>query len=89
MRVSDARAALQAFQREIERLAVVGREQQVADFAPGEALRQQVAQREEVAERLAHLLALDQQVRAVQPVLHEGLPGGCTPAPSLCAISSS
>ena len=49
----------------------MGRQQQVADFAPGESFRQQVAEGEEVPEGLAHLLAFDEQVRPVQPVFHE------------------
>ena len=67
--------ALQTFEREIERLAVMRGEQQITDFAAGETFRQQIAQREKVAERLAHLFAFDQQMRAVQPVFDERLAG--------------
>jgi len=47
------------------------REEQVPDLAAGEVFGQQVAQGEEIAEALAHLLAFDEQVRAVQPMFHE------------------
>ena len=67
--------ALQAFEREVERLAIMRREQQITDFAPGETLRQQIAQREKIAERLAHFFAFDEQKRAVQPVFDERLAG--------------
>src|SRR5205823_5663371 len=43
--------------------------------APRKSFGQQIAQREKVAQRLAHLLALDEQVRAVQPVFDEPLAG--------------
>ena len=83
------RAALQAVKREIERLPVMRRQQQITDFAAGESLGQQIAHREIIAERFAHLFAFDQQMRPVQPILDKRLAGACKPAPSLWAISSS
>ena len=41
-----------------------------------ESLVEQVAEGVEVAQRLGHLHVVDQQVAAVQPVVHEGLAGG-------------
>ena len=61
---------------EVERLPVVAAEEHVADLAAGVALGEQVAQREEVAGALGHLLAVHAQVRAVHPELHERLAGG-------------
>ena len=61
---------------EVERLAVVRGDEDVADFAAGVALGEQVAQGVEVAERLGHLFAVHAQVRAVHPAAHEGLAGG-------------
>src|SRR5258708_36342763 len=50
-------------------------EERVTNFAPAEALVEQVAEREEVAQRLAHLSPLDQQVGGVQPIFHESPAG--------------
>src|SRR6266404_1394137 len=46
-------------------------EQQIADFPSGKTLGQQIAQGEKVSERFAHLLSLNHQMRAMQPVFHE------------------
>ena len=58
---------------EVECLAVVGGDHQVAHLSPGTALGQQVAQREKVSEGLTHLFAFDQKVRAVHPVFDKFL----------------
>src|SRR6185437_3750693 len=64
---------LQALGREVERLAVIRREQQKADRL-ARILVEQLVQAEEVAERLAHLLAGDVEEAVVHPVLrHEGM----------------
>ncbi len=49
--------------------------QRVTNFAPGEAFRGEIAQREEISKRLAHLLPFDEQMRAVHPMFHERLAG--------------
>ena len=49
------------------------RQQEIPDFAPGESFPQQIPQREEVPQRLAHLLAFDEQMGAVQPMFDETL----------------
>ena len=78
MRASDWRAPWRPSEGEVERFAVMRRKQQETDFASGKSLGQQVAQREEVAQRIAHLLAFHQQERAVQPVFDETRAiGGC------------
>src|SRR5687768_13378562 len=46
-------------------------QEQIANLAPLVALRQQIADREKIPERLAHLFALDEQVCAMDPVLHK------------------
>ena len=51
----------------VHRLAVVGGEHDEADDLAGDALGEQVADGEEVAERLRHLLAFDLQHLVVQP----------------------
>ncbi len=61
----------QVVEREVERLAVVGGDHEVTHLAPGAALGQKIAQRKKIAERLAHFFALNEQVRAVHPVLDE------------------
>ncbi len=66
----------QALVREVERLAVVCRQQQQADHLAG-ILVQQLVHGEEVAERLAHLLAGDVQEAVVHPVRrHDGVAEG-------------
>ena len=50
------------------------REQQVADRLGRGALRQQVPERELIAQGLRHLLSLDDQEFGVKPVVHERLP---------------
>src|SRR5204863_6101407 len=63
---------LQALMREIERLAVMRRQQQETDRL-ARILVKQLVHGEEVAERLAHLLAGDVEEAVVHPVLrHEG-----------------
>ncbi len=42
--------------------------QRVTNFAAGVSLFQKVRQRIEISERFRHLLAIDQQMRAMQPV---------------------
>ena len=59
---------------EVERLAVVGGDHQVTHLPTEASLGQEIAQGEEVAERLAHLFTLHKQVRAVHPVLNKFLP---------------
>ena len=70
------RRRVEALEGEVELLAVVDRDQQVAQRPRVDAARQQVLQRVLVAERLGHLLAVDDQVLGVQPVAREGLAGG-------------
>lgn len=63
----------QALVREVERLAVVRRQQQQSDRLAG-ILVQELVHGEEVAERLAHLLAGDVQKAVVHPVpRHDGM----------------
>src|SRR2546427_276780 len=52
------------------------REQDEANLATRPTLRLQVAERIEVSETLAHLLAFDKQVRVVQPISDKRLAGG-------------
>src|SRR5690606_21966828 len=77
---------LERLPREVERLAVAALEEREAEgqrvhgrapVGPPARLRRrrQVADGEEVAEPLAHLLALDEQEAGVYPVAGEGLPG--------------
>src|SRR5678816_4380581 len=61
----------EAIEREVQRQSVIDREQRVTHFAPGPALLEEIPRRIKIAERLRHLLPLDHQVRAVQPVAHE------------------
>ena len=60
---------LDAFEGEVERLAVVRADEDVAHGHRVAALLQQVAQGEEVPERLGHLLPVDEQEPRVHPVL--------------------
>src|SRR5262249_9800961 len=60
--------ALQSFESEIECLAIMRGEEQVSDFAAGKTFGDEIAQGKEISERLAHLAAFNQQMRAVQPV---------------------
>ncbi len=66
----------QGVEGEVELLAVVDREEEVAHGARAGAPLQQLAQGVEVAERLGHLLAVDDQVLGVQPGADERLAGG-------------
>ena len=64
--------------REIERLAIVRRQQQQADRLAG-ILVEQLVHGEEVAQRLAHLLAGDVEEAVVHPVLrHDAVAEGAT-----------
>ena len=54
-------------------------QEQVTNFASIVSLGQQVAQCEEISERLAHLFAFDQQMRAVKPVFHKPMAGFLQP----------
>jgi hypothetical protein len=49
----------------------MGADEKKADFPPLESLAQQITDREEIAQRLAHLLAIHQQVSRMDPMLHE------------------
>ena len=49
--------------------------QGVANFAAGVTLLQKVGERVKVSERFRHLLAIDQQMRAMQPVTDEFFSG--------------
>src|SRR4051812_38607474 len=50
-------------------------EQQITNLATGVTLGRQVAQDKKVAERLAHLFAFNEQVRAVHPMFDEAFSG--------------
>src|SRR5664280_3817005 len=50
-------------------------DERIADFPAGPAFGRQITKCEEVAERLAHLLAFDEQVRVVEPETRERLTG--------------
>src|SRR5258705_13492034 len=50
----------------------MGFKQQVAQLTSAIAFAKQIAYREEIPERLAHLLAFHQQMRAVHPVFYKG-----------------
>ena len=56
---------------EIELGAIVRAEQEIADLRTGPAFRREVAQRVEITERLRHLLPLDREVFAMEPVIDE------------------
>ena len=66
---------LQAVPGEHQLLAVVGREQQVAERRRAMALGEHLGDRELVAERLRHLLLVDQQVLDVEPEAGERAAG--------------
>jgi hypothetical protein len=51
---------LQALQREIESLSIMGRQQKIPDLASGESVSKQISQSVEVAGRFSHLLAIYQ-----------------------------
>src|SRR5436190_5717578 len=51
-------------------------EQQIPNLSSSESFSDQIAERKEISERLAHFLALDEQVRTVEPVLHKTLAFG-------------
>src|SRR5437879_5532443 len=53
----------------------MGFEQQVADFPSGKSFAEQITEREEISERLAHLFAFDQQMGRVEPIFDEALAG--------------
>ena len=75
-RSTELAACCRPSSREIQLAAVGHRSQQEAQRRGLVSLRQQVAQGVEIAERLGHLLGIDQQVLGVQPVAHERLAGG-------------
>ncbi len=56
---------------EIELSAIIYADQRVTDFATGVTFRKDVGDRVKVAQRFRHLLTVDQQMRAVQPVAHK------------------
>ena len=62
----------QAVHRKVELLAVGDRCQQIPDRLGGITFLQQVPQGVKIAERLRHLLAINQQKLAVQPIADEG-----------------
>src|SRR6185503_9401385 len=64
---------IETFHGEIEGPAVMALEQQVANVPSAVAFGDKIANREEVPERLAHLLSFDEQMRDVHPVFYERL----------------
>src|SRR4051812_31461820 len=50
-------------------------EQEITDFTTSEILGEQITCGIKITKRFAHLLAFDEQVRAVQPVVHKMLAG--------------
>ena len=48
--------------------------QRVTNFAAGVSFLQNIRERVKIAERFGHLLSIDQQMRAMQPVAHEFFP---------------
>src|SRR5580765_8773088 len=53
----------------------MGLEQLKSNFPTGEALGEQIAKSIKISQRLAHLLAVNQEVGAVKPILDEMLAG--------------
>ena len=62
---------LHSFPGEIQRQPVMHAQKRVTNFASGVSLREHIAQGIKIAERLRHLLSVDQEMRAVQPVAHK------------------
>jgi len=60
-------------------------QQRVTKLAPGVTFRQNIRDSVKIAYRFRHFLAIDQQMRTVQPVTDEFFPV----TPSLWAISAS
>src|SRR6266540_1325524 len=57
----------------IERHAIVHAQERVTKLAPGVTFRQNIWDRVKIAQRFRHFLAIDQQVRAMQPIADEFL----------------
>ena len=61
----------EAVQREVKGFAIMSTDHELSDFAAVVALIREVTQGKKVSETFAHLFALDQKMRAVQPVFHK------------------
>src|SRR5206468_5225204 len=74
------------FPREIKWHAVMHTQQRVTELAPGITFRQNIRHRVKITQRFGHLLSIDQQMRAVQPVADEFLSRDAFALRDLCFV---
>src|SRR5882724_7311938 len=77
---------IHSFPRKIQRRPIMHPHQRIPHLASAVSLRQHVSQCVKIPERLRHLLALDHQVRAMEPAAHKLFPRASFRLRDLCFV---